>query len=138
MQDQRLSCGYSGPSAAPSMFLVFALVFIFLFNFFLYIWCQPNLKVSHTVFFCFVLPPFFLIINLFIFYSSEFNLFSLFFFPSSSFVSHNPIECNLIIVTTQLVWILLFLIMFSLIFFNFSVLVNFINLQIKCSLLLFL
>lgn len=136
--DQRLSCGYSGPSAAPSMFVVLALVFLFLFNFFLYIWCQPNLKVSRTVFFCFVLPPFFLIINLFIFYSSEFNLFSLFFFPSSSFVSHNPIEYNLIIVTTQLVWLLLSLIMISLIFFNFSVLVNFINLQIKCSLVLFL
>ena len=136
--DQRLSCGYSGPSAAPSMFVVLALVFLFLFNFFLYIWCQPNLKVSRTVFFCFVLPPFFLIINLFIFYSSEFNLFSLFFFPSSSFVSHNPIEYNLIIVTTQLVWLLLSLIMISLIFFNFSVLVNFINLKIKCSLVLFL
>ena len=33
---QRLSCGYGGPSAAPSIFVVFAIVFIFFFSFSLF------------------------------------------------------------------------------------------------------
>ena len=58
---QRLSCGYGGPSAAPSIFVVFVIFFIFFFLFrsFVLTWYSSNLKLSGTVLFCVVLLYFY-------------------------------------------------------------------------------